>query len=71
MKYERIERATFLERPNRFIAYARIAGKQEIYLAAFSWRFPLTKKQTPGAHPWAGTGGSSDVYVRRTALVTG
>lgn len=29
MKYERIERATFLERPNRFIAYARIAGKQE------------------------------------------
>ena len=29
MKYERIERATFLERPNRFIAYARIAGKQD------------------------------------------
>ena len=28
-EYERIERATFLERPNRFIAYARIAGKQE------------------------------------------
>ena len=26
MKYERIERATFLERPNRFIAYA---GLQE------------------------------------------
>lgn len=29
MKYERIKRATFLERPNRFIAYADIAGKQE------------------------------------------
>ena len=29
MRYERIERATFLERPNRFIAYADIAGKQE------------------------------------------
>ena len=29
MKYERIERATFLERPNRFIAYAKIVGKQE------------------------------------------
>lgn len=29
MRYERIKRATFLERPNRFIAYADIAGKQE------------------------------------------
>lgn len=29
MKYERIKRATFLERPNRFIAYAEIAGKKE------------------------------------------
>lgn len=29
MRYERIEKAVFLERPNRFIAYAKIAGKQE------------------------------------------
>ena len=29
MKYERIERAVFLERPNRFIAYADICGKKE------------------------------------------
>ena len=29
MKYERIERAVFLERPNRFIAYAGICGKKE------------------------------------------
>lgn len=29
MKYERIERAVFLERPNRFIAYALIGGEKE------------------------------------------
>ncbi|MBA4701745.1 MAG: DNA/RNA nuclease SfsA [Ruminococcus sp.] len=29
MKYEKIERAVFLERPNRFIAYAELNGKQE------------------------------------------
>lgn len=29
MQYERIEKAVFLERPNRFIAYAEIAGRQE------------------------------------------
>lgn len=29
MKYERIEKAIFLERPNRFIAYARLNGKRE------------------------------------------
>ena len=29
MKYERIEKAVFLERPNRFIAYAMINGKKE------------------------------------------
>lgn len=29
MKYERIVRGTFLERPNRFIAYAELGGKQE------------------------------------------
>lgn len=29
MNYERIEKAEFLERPNRFIAYAIIQGKQE------------------------------------------
>lgn len=27
MKYERIERATFLERPNRFIAYLKDCRK--------------------------------------------
>lgn len=30
MKYERIEKAVFLERPNRFIAYAEINGRKEI-----------------------------------------
>lgn len=29
MKYERIEKAVFMERPNRFIAYAVINGKKE------------------------------------------
>lgn len=29
MKYERIEKAVFLERPNRFIAYAELDGKKE------------------------------------------
>ena len=29
MKYERIEKAVFLERPNRFIAYALIGGQRE------------------------------------------
>lgn len=29
MKYENIEKAVFLERPNRFIAYAKIQGKKE------------------------------------------
>ncbi|RGT75271.1 DNA/RNA nuclease SfsA [Ruminococcus sp. AF18-22] len=29
MKYERIETGTFLERPNRFIAYVELHGKQE------------------------------------------
>lgn len=29
MKYERINRALFLERPNRFIAYAELNGKKE------------------------------------------
>ena len=30
MKYERIEKAVFLERPNRFIAYVnRIGGREE------------------------------------------
>ena len=29
MKYERIETGRFLERPNRFIAYVEINGKQE------------------------------------------
>ena len=29
MKYERIETGTFLERPNRFIAYVEIAGQKE------------------------------------------
>lgn len=30
MRYERIEEATFLERPNRFLAYASIRGKKEV-----------------------------------------
>lgn len=29
MKYERISKGTFLERPNRFIAYAQLGGKKE------------------------------------------
>lgn len=29
MKYERIQKASFIERPNRFIAYARLSGKKE------------------------------------------
>ena len=30
MKYERIQKGKFLERPNRFIAYAEIEGKKEV-----------------------------------------
>lgn len=30
MKYERISKGVFLERPNRFIAYAELAGKKEV-----------------------------------------
>lgn len=30
MRYERIIKGTFQERPNRFIAYAEVAGKQEV-----------------------------------------
>lgn len=30
MKYERMAKGTFLERPNRFLAYADLAGKKEI-----------------------------------------
>ena len=30
MKYERISKGTFLERPNRFIAYAELDGKTEV-----------------------------------------
>lgn len=30
MKYEQIEQAVFLERPNRFVAYVEAAGKREI-----------------------------------------
>lgn len=29
MKYERIKVGTFVERPNRFIAYVNIAGRKE------------------------------------------
>lgn len=29
MRYERIEKAVFLERPNRFIAYVELEGKKE------------------------------------------
>lgn len=30
MRYERIKKAIFLERPNRFLAYAELAGKKEV-----------------------------------------
>ena len=30
MKYERIEVGTFLERPNRFLAYVEIAGQKQV-----------------------------------------
>lgn len=30
MKYEHMEQAVFLERPNRFVAYVELAGKREI-----------------------------------------
>ena len=29
MRYERIQKAVFIERPNRFIAYAKLSGKRE------------------------------------------
>ena len=29
MKYERIQKAVFIERPNRFIAYVELDGKKE------------------------------------------
>ena len=29
MRYERIQKAVFVERPNRFIAYAKLNGKRE------------------------------------------
>ena len=30
MRYERITQGSFLERPNRFLAYAELAGKKEV-----------------------------------------
>lgn len=30
MKYEHIEKAVFLERPNRFVAYVEVTGKREV-----------------------------------------
>ena len=54
MKYERIVQGTFLERPNRFIAYVEIAGKEEIVHVKNTGRCAELLK--PGAR----------VYVQKT-----
>ena len=47
MKYERISKGTFLERPNRFIAYAELAGKKEVIHVKNTGR--CAELLTPGA----------------------
>lgn len=47
MKYERISKGTFLERPNRFIAYAQLAGRKETIHVKNTGR--CAELLTPGA----------------------
>ena len=54
MKYERIEKGRFLERPNRFIAYVEILGKTETVHVKNTGR--CAELLTPGA----------TVYVQKT-----
>ncbi len=54
MEYERIEKGTFLERPNRFIAYVEIAGREETVHVKNTGR--CKELLVPGA----------DVYVQRS-----
>ena len=55
MKYERIEKAVFLERPNRFIAYVNLGGKKETVHVKNTGR--CAELLVPGA----------SVYIQRTA----
>lgn len=47
MKYERITQGSFLERPNRFLAYAELAGKREVVHVKNTGR--CAELLTPGA----------------------
>lgn len=47
MKYERIAQGSFLERPNRFLAYAELAGKREVVHVKNTGR--CAELLTPGA----------------------
>ena len=55
MRYERIERAVFLERPNRFIAYVELNGQKETVHVKNTGR--CAELLVPGA----------SVYVQRSA----
>ena len=55
MRYERIERAVFLERPNRFIAYAELDGQKETVHVKNTGR--CAELLVPGA----------PVYIQRSA----
>lgn len=55
MRYERIERAVFLERPNRFIAYAELGGQKETVHVKNTGR--CAELLVPGA----------PVYIQRSA----
>ena len=55
MKYERIEKAVFLERPNRFIAYVNLGGERETVHVKNTGR--CAELLVPGAF----------VYIQRTA----
>ena len=57
MKYERISKGVFLERPNRFIAYAELAGKKEdLQRASYKLKerkeFTLRKSQIVSTLLW-------------------
>ena len=55
MRYERIEKAVFLERPNRFIAYTELNGRKEIVHVKNTGR--CAELLVPGA----------SVYIQRSA----
>ena len=63
MRYEKMEPAVFLERPNRFVAYVEQAGRREICHVKNTWR--CRELLVPGAELYVQR---SDNPARKTAL---